>query len=232
MAKDGHLLYNGESVSIAIIDCAINNLSYQCFNRLVQRTQTPMTYHHPPSEGLSSLQNLEDFQGMIIFGSSAYATDELLWKNELSEFAKNKILNKTPTLGICFGLQIVVQAFGGEVDFVDKEKTQYCGQREVEIVEDFIGLSKGTKLCLLKQHHQEVKKLPDDFKRVGTSTECLNDIVAHGALPFWGVQCHPEASSHFVQVEMGEMGKHVQLEEVQRGGDTLIDHFLNIIERA
>lgn len=54
-------------------------------------------------------------QGIIITGSAASVYDDRPWLNPLREFIVAAYKAKIPTLGICFGHQIMADALGGEV---------------------------------------------------------------------------------------------------------------------
>ena len=59
--------------------------------------------------------SLGDYNGVVITGSPASATDDTPWVKELLNTARSCHDGAIPLLGICFGLQVVTQALGGQV---------------------------------------------------------------------------------------------------------------------
>ncbi len=100
---------------------------------------------------------------------------------------------RIPILGICYGMQLMVQALGGEVE--RGEKREY-GRAFLVILEDaplwrgFV--KKGRRKCVWMSHGDRVVKLPRGFVILAKSHN--SPIAAMGDLQkgFYGVQFHPE----------------------------------------
>lgn len=56
-----------------------------------------------------------DYDGAIITGSRASVYEKHSWINKLKTFVRQLDENSIPTLGICFGFQIIADTFGGTV---------------------------------------------------------------------------------------------------------------------
>lgn len=209
---------------IAIIDCAISEPSIPCYKRMGRVFGRSMTYHSPPWFGIESLK-VDRPLAWIIFGSYSNVEDRLPWQTNLQGFMQEQILKGIPTLGICFGHQLMADAFGGEV--VKNRKGEcFSGLRKTKIVTDFAGLKKGEEICMMTQHSYQIKNLPEDFIHVGSSRKCHLDIIAHKSLPYLSFQGHPEASFHFIQTNAGKAFSKTDLERMQQGGDYVIAKFL------
>lgn len=220
------------SGSIAVIDCAIQNISHRCFNRLVERTGKSFTFHIAPKEGLDSIKRLNNPTGYIILGSMSNVCDKLTWQIELAKLMKDALDNDIPVLGICFGHQLMTDLFGGEVDLIDAEnKVSYKGYRKFNITHDVMGLKSGDELAIATAHSYEIKSLPNSMICFGSSDECRFDAVAHKELPFFSVQGHPEASRYFLEVATGDhMPEEGNIIALQNGGDRILDQFINFAE--
>lgn len=64
---------------------------------------------------LPGADELRSCQGIVITGSRASAYERLGWISELCETLRTVDDLGIPTLGICFGFQVVAQALGGSV---------------------------------------------------------------------------------------------------------------------
>jgi GMP synthase (glutamine-hydrolysing) len=209
---------------IAIIDCAISEPSIRCANRMKRLFNLSFTYHSPSWFGIESLK-VDKPAAWIIFGSYSNVEDRLPWQIELQNFMQQQILDGVPTLGICFGHQLMADAFGVEVIKNDNDVC-FNGPRKITILESFGGLKKGEEVCMMTQHSYQIKDLPKDFIHIGESKECKYDIIAHNSLPFISYQGHPEASDHFIRTNMKTPPTKEELENMLTGGDHVISMFL------
>ena len=64
--------------------------------------------------------SVEDCDGWIITGSKHGAYEDHPWVKPLEDFIQKLVKSDRPTLGICFGHQIMAQAMGGIVEKSDK----------------------------------------------------------------------------------------------------------------
>ena len=97
-----------------------------------------------------------------------------------------------PILGICYGMQFMAEALGGEVQRATKRE---YGQMEVEL-QNNIPLFKGLKtknICLMS-HTDYVSKLPGDFLKIAQTKTCEIAGFANLEKNFYGVQFHPEVN--------------------------------------
>ena len=218
---------------LCVIDCAIKEPCYDSFNRLVERFQYPFLYHRTPYQGMDSLEKLPEAQGYIIFGSASSVNDRFEWQIRLAEFIRKKLDKGIPVMGICFGHQLMADFFGGRVDYCDPnknpkdEKNTFLGNREIEILKTGFIFEKGEKFKVFKVHSEEVKSISDELIHVGTSNECLHEVLIHKSYPYFGLQGHPEAFGSFIDDEMAGILSPQEIKETISGGERLIDNFIN-----
>ncbi len=97
-----------------------------------------------------------------------------------------------PILGICYGLQLITQHFGGQV--VKSDKHEY-GKAEIEILdrEDlFYYIPHYTHVWM--SHGDKVIKLPEGFEVLARTFNAPFAAVRNKEKKIWGVQFHPEVT--------------------------------------
>ncbi|MBI2520607.1 MAG: gamma-glutamyl-gamma-aminobutyrate hydrolase family protein [Bdellovibrio sp.] len=215
---------------ICVVDCAITSPAYQCFNKLVQTFNLPMEYHLIPINGVQSLHRNQKADAYLLFGSSSNICDRFDWQTDLARFAKEKLEEKIPVLGICFGHQLMADYFGGTVDLVTKDGKSYEGTRQFSVLQNQWGFRQGEVLRIFKCHRYEVKNLPDSFENLGSSSECSHELVRHKHLPYLGVQGHPEASWDFYET-LTPPPVGAEIEEASNDGLSIIHRFLMMAQK-
>jgi len=220
---------------LCVIDCAIKEPCYDSFNRLVERFQHPFLYHRPPFQGMASLEKYPEAKAYIIFGSASSVNDRFEWQIQLSKFIQTKLEKGIPVMGICFGHQLMADFFGSRVDLCNPkkdpkdEKNTFVGNREIEILENGFIFEKGEKFKVFKVHSEEVKTISDELVHVGTSNECLHEVLIHKTYPYFGLQRHPEAYGSFIDDEMENILSPEEIKETIAGGERLIEKFVNYV---
>ncbi len=99
---------------------------------------------------------------------------------------------KKPLLGICYGLQLLCQHFGGEVE--NAEHREY-GPAELTVKAAsalFKGLEVKEKVWM--SHGDRLLSPPDGFRVIGSSDNAPITALAHESQAIMGLQFHPEVS--------------------------------------
>ncbi len=169
--------------------------------------------------------------GHIIFGSYSNVYEKMEWQIELAKLMKEEILKGVPVLGICFGHQLMAEAFGGKVGPVNMEMKLYSGSREIEILESIHGFTKGEKRRVFTSHRFEVKEIPKDFVHLATSSECQFDGLAHKKFPYFSFQGHPEASDYFVaNAILKDSMTHSEEQKSYEDGLDIVSNFIKLVD--
>jgi GMP synthase (glutamine-hydrolysing) len=114
-----------------------------------------------------------------------------------------------PVLGICLGQQLMAHCLGGQTG---KGAAAEYGVSEI-VVDEAASILEGMppKFQAWVSHFDEVKKMPEGFRRLAHSDTCEVEAMVHEKLPLYGVQFHPEVW-------------HTQ------GGEKILENFINSVK--
>jgi len=131
--------------------------------------------------------DLTDVEGVIFSGgpSSVYADDR-------PDFHKDWLSVPVPVLGLCYGHQTLAMETGGNVH---KGLVHEFGAAELEH-DGTSALLKGipSPTRVWMSHGDEVDRIGDGYRIVGTTGNCRYAAVENAATRRWGVQFHPEVT--------------------------------------
>ncbi len=133
--------------------------------------------------------DLSAVDGVIVGGSTAgvYEADQHGWMREQKRLIRELVDNGVPTLGICFGHQIINDALGGDVE--------YTGVRRANLVNADLGddpLFDGVSDVVPVLHSDRVTETGEDMEVVGSADYYDAFATRHRDAPVWTVQYHPE----------------------------------------
>lgn len=141
-------------------------------------------------------EKLAGFGGMILSGGPAS-----VWEKGAPEYDGRIFDLGIPTLGICYGMQLLNEHFGGKV--VPDYKTEY-GQTEINVDPStplFAGLESRQKV--LMSHGDAVEVLAPGFKKIA-DTEGVTAGIYNAEKKIAAVQFHPEVDPTVNGVKMLE----------------------------
>ncbi|GAA5863130.1 hypothetical protein JCM8547_002807 [Rhodosporidiobolus lusitaniae] len=134
---------------------------------------------HLPSE-----ERVKKADGILITGSASNAHDDLPWIKNLINFVRKlpSINADLKVMGICFGHQIVTQAYGGTCG--PSEKGWEIGTRKLRLTERgkevFPGHDLHHRLGVHQMHRDVCPEVPEGFDLLASTHVCPN----HGSVKF------------------------------------------------
>lgn len=210
-----------------VIDPAVKTAEVDCFNNIVHMAGQRCTYHLPGIQGIGSLakESVDRLQGVVILGSAASVHDHFSWQSGLLEWLQPIFNRQVPTLGICYGHQLLAHHFGGEVRFINDARTKQSGLRKVKFSGDSIFGEGEDELVV--SHCEIVSKAPSSMREIARSDLFSLDALQHQTLPVFTFQPHPEATSEFLK----DRGIQAPPERL-RFGNSLVSKFLQFASRS
>ncbi len=125
-------------------------------------------------------------KGIILSGgpASVYAPDAYHPNEEIWDLG-------LPILGICYGMQLITQHFGGEVVAADHHE---YGKAKLHIIKEkspiFKDISQDSIVWM--SHGDRAEKLPDGFEPIGVSENSPYAAIANEEKNIYAFQFHPE----------------------------------------
>lgn len=195
---------------IAILDCGGQ------YTKVIDRKVREMSVKSEIFPINVTAETLRDFQAIILSGGPAS-----VWTDKALEYDAKIFDLQIPVLGICYGMQLINQHFGGVV--LPGVKTEY-GETLIDVELDcslFNGLTAAQRV--LMSHGDSVSKLAPGFKVAATSEDVYAAIYDQER-KIYGVQFHPE-------VDLTENGKKMManflFEIAGLSGDYILEDRIN-----
>jgi GMP synthase (glutamine-hydrolysing) len=97
-----------------------------------------------------------------------------------------------PVLGICYGMQLVCDAFGGKVESVSNRE-----YGRAELTADTttpLFQNTSTQQQVWMSHGDQISNIADDFETLAETSTCPFAAIKHRELPIYGLQFHPEVT--------------------------------------
>lgn len=135
-----------------------------------------------PDEGLERIKS-DRPKAIVLSGGPQSVFED---KTDYAPFFRDE---KMPILGICYGMQIMGQFFGGKVE---KGVQGEYGLAKLRTVPGFLIPGCPAESDVWMSHSDHVSVLPKDFKLILQSENGLTAGIKHEYRPVLGLQFHPE----------------------------------------
>ena len=134
-----------------------------------------------------------------------------------------------PILGICYGMQLIADQFGGNVQ---PSSTREYGAATLEINDPsklFHDIPKEINIWM--SHSDSVGKIPSGFKGLGCTSSCKIAAFEHTEKSIYGIQFHPEVShTDYGKDIIQNFIKNICKVENNWTSDAFIEHSINRIK--
>ncbi len=111
-----------------------------------------------------------------------------------------------PILGICYGMQVMAERFGGKVEASAKSEFGFAkvdvtaGNKLFEGIEDRINASGQPQLDVWMSHGDKVTAVPEQFTLIASTESAPIAAMCDESRSLYGIQFHPEVT-HTIQGE-------------------------------
>ncbi|HZP43728.1 MAG TPA: glutamine-hydrolyzing GMP synthase [Candidatus Binatia bacterium] len=145
---------------------------------------------HPFDLPLEAIRRMAP-EGIILSGgpASVYAEDAPQLPAPVLDFVRS---GEVPVLGICYGMNVLNRAFGGEVARAVRKE---FGPADIRItkLDPLLALG-GRSTRVWMSHGDQVTSVPDAFETLAASDNSPHAAWRHRERPIYGVQFHPEVT--------------------------------------
>lgn len=138
------------------------------------------------------------YDACFLSGSPHGAYEDIPWIHREHELIRELAEKRVPTLGICFGSQILGSALCGR-DQVFRRPTCEVGYVDLDVTAEATGDpvagNLGESVEMFVWHNDEVKAGHPGMAIIASSPACPNHVWRHREAPAWGIQGHPEVDA-------------------------------------
>jgi GMP synthase-like glutamine amidotransferase len=157
----------------------------------------------------------------LITGSASGVYDGDPWIDQLKEFVQG-ISGRTPLIGICFGHQVMAEAYGGRV--IKSPKGWGAGLHSYEITRraDWMKTDNERSLSIPVSHQDQIVELPKDATVLASSSFTPYAVLEYPQRRAISFQGHPEFSPEYAAALIDlRRGTRYQQEFADAAAETL-----------
>ena len=156
------------------------------------------------------------FDGLLITGSPAGVYDGHDWIETAEDLARRAAASGKPAVGICFGHQLLTQAFGGRVEKSERGWGVGAHAYEVKTTASWMTPAPSRVACAVS-HQDQVIEPPAGAQVLGGSDFCPNGIIEYAQGPAISFQPHPEFSHDFAAALMRLRKERIPADRIETG---------------
>ena len=158
-------------------------------------------------------ESLDDYEACFLSGSPHGAYEDIPWIHREHALIEELAERGVPTLGICFGSQILGSALCGR-DQVFRRQRCEVGWMALDLASESSrdALTSGLErsVHMFVWHNDEVRDGHRDMRILAASPDCPNHVWRYRDLPIWGIQGHPEVNAAQARVWFEDSRKRLE----------------------
>jgi GMP synthase-like glutamine amidotransferase len=166
------------------------------FETLLLRADADLTFDSIAVVDNAPLPDPAKLQAVLITGSPAGVYEDHPWIAPLEDFVRASAAAATPQVGICFGHQIMAQAFGGRVEKSAKGWGVGRHRYTIQARRDWMRPD-AEAFAVAASHQDQVVALPATARVLAASAHCAYAALDYAHAPAMSLQGHPEMSAAF-----------------------------------
>lgn len=132
----------------------------------------------------------------VITGSPAGVYDDMSWITRLVEWLR-EAKGRTKLVGICFGHQVMAEAFGGTV--AKSDRGWGVGLHRYDVQERASWMDDAASFAIPVSHQDQIVEPPPRIRLLAGSAFCRFGLIAYEDQPAISLQCHPEFDPAFAK---------------------------------
>ncbi|WP_435153840.1 type 1 glutamine amidotransferase [Haladaptatus sp. DFWS20] len=200
---------------------------FRYFGREMQSYLPEHTVYDYANEG--GEPSLSGVDGVVVSGSTAgvYEREEYPWMDEEIEFVRELVEREIPTLGVCFGHQIINHALGGSVE--------HCGLTNELVRADLADdpIFDGISEVLPAVHGDHVVQIGDGMETIASTEHNAHFATRHRDLPLWTTQFHPELTDSLLPRVTADFGwQENSLSFADVNGQQVLANFARLVNEG
>jgi len=164
--------------------------------------------------------SLSETDALIITGSPAGVYEGHSWIAPLEAHLRDAAAAGRPAVGICFGHQLMAQAFGGKVEKSDRGWGVGVHNYAVAAAEDWMRPALSRVSCAVS-HQDQVTVPPPGARILAGSDFCPFGAIAYAQGPALSFQMHPEFDHGFAAELLRAREGRISRSVIDSGLDTL-----------
>jgi len=139
--------------------------------------------------------------GVVVTGSAAMVGDREAWAERTADWLRDVVEAGVPTLGICYGHQLLAHALGGRVG--PNPRGREIGTISVTLADaaasDPLLAGLPARIDVHATHLESVLELPPGAQLLASSTLDPHQAYRVPGRPAWGLQFHPELTAEITR---------------------------------
>jgi GMP synthase (glutamine-hydrolysing) len=183
-------------------------------------------YDYVAADEPPSLSNVDS---VIVAGSTAgvYERDEYPWMDDEAALVRELVERGVPTLGVCFGHQLVNHALGGRVEHrgLTNELVR------ADLADD--PLFDSVSPVVPAVHGDHVVEPGDGMEPIGATEYNMYFATRHRDVPLWTTQFHPEFTDELSPKITDDFGwEKNELSFADVNGHRVFENFVELVNSA